>query len=215
MGAIKELDNFYVHSELARRGIEWIVNPPSASNFGGSWEVMIKLVRKVLTHTIHRQVLTDESLRTIFCEAEYVVNSRPLTVPSSDAKDAKPLTPNQVLHLKEAEPEIMPFDDADSYSKRRWKQNQVLAQSFWRRWSQEYVKDLQHRQKWPETSQNLKTDDVVLVVDPASPRPHWPIARVVDVKHSSDGLIRSATVKSAYWTLVRPVNKIVKLFSPG
>ena len=214
LGAMKELDTFYVRSELQRKNIDWVLNPPAASNFGGCWEAMIRLVRKVLTHSINRQVLTDEISRTLFCEAEFVVNSRPLTTPSDDMRDATPLTPNQILTLKGSEPCIADFDESDSYSRKRWKQVQYLAQQFWQRWTKEYVSDLQRRQKWSHTSANLAEGDIVLVADPASPRSSWPLAKVVKVKKSADGLVRSATVQSAHWTLVRPINKMVKLFTP-
>lgn len=45
-------------------------------------------------------VLNDESLRTLMAEVESIVNSRPLTFPSSDAKDMHPLTPNHILTMK-------------------------------------------------------------------------------------------------------------------
>ena len=78
VGALKEIDDFYIKTELGFKSVEWLTNPPTPSNFGGTWEAMIRLVRKVLSHSINRQVLTDEALRTLFCEAEQIVNSRPL-----------------------------------------------------------------------------------------------------------------------------------------
>ena len=187
------------------------MNPPTTSNFGGAWESMIRLVRKALTHSIHRHVLTDESLRTIFCEAEYIVNSGPLT---ASPDDPTPLTPNQLLTLKVSESRIVQFDERDQFSTKRWKLVQVIAQNFRKRWKQEYLNELQIRQKWCHTAQNLAPGDIVLIEDPAAPRTHLPVATVAEVRRSSDGLVRSATVKNAYSTLVRPVNKLVKLFTP-
>ena len=124
------------------------------------------------------------------------------------------MTPNKIIHLKGPEPPICQFDESDSFSRKRYRQIQVLAQDFWRRWSTEYVTELQRRQKWSTTSKNLAVGDVVLAVDPTTPRTHWPVARVIEIKRSNDGLVRSATIKSIYWTLVHPVNKLVKLFTP-
>ena len=42
----------------------------------------------------------DESLRTFFCEAEAIVNSRPLIVDISDPDSPSPLTPNHLLTVK-------------------------------------------------------------------------------------------------------------------
>ena len=41
---------------------------------------------------------------------------------------------------------------------------------------------------------NLKINDVVLVVDEDSPRGQWPLGLVVNVETSSDGLVRAAEV---------------------
>ena len=43
--------------------------------------------------------LTDESLNTLLCEVEAVLNHRPLTEISSDPDDAEPLTPNHIYSL--------------------------------------------------------------------------------------------------------------------
>ena len=52
---------------------------------------------------------------------------------------------------------------------------------------------------------------MVIVVDPNSPRAHWPIGRVTEVYPGSDGVIRSAKVKTRLNELVRPVTKICLL----
>ena len=41
--------------------------------------------------------LTEDTLHTLFCEVEAIVNSRPLGVISSDAKDLEVITPNRLL----------------------------------------------------------------------------------------------------------------------
>ena len=51
---------------------------------GGVWERMIRSVRNVLDALLRSNALQldDESLRTLMCETEAVVNNRPLTVDS-------------------------------------------------------------------------------------------------------------------------------------
>ena len=48
----------------------------------------------------HGRNLDDESFRTLMAEVECVINSRPLTTPSSDPGDLDPLTPNHILTMK-------------------------------------------------------------------------------------------------------------------
>ncbi|KAK7913477.1 hypothetical protein WMY93_013688 [Mugilogobius chulae] len=80
------------------------------------------------------------------------------------------------------------FSSADSYTRRRWKQVQYLADVFWRRWSQEYLSTMQQRQKWFKVRRNFEVGDLVVIVDPTSPRASWPLARVLETRPDSKGL---------------------------
>ena len=84
---------------------------------------------------------------------------------------------------------------------------------FWRRWTKEYVPQLIKRQKWHKQHRNLRVGDVVLVADLRYPRGQWPLAVVTRVKEGRDGLIRTATVRTAKSTLTRPVTQLCLLES--
>ena len=75
------MDDEKIKAELLKENIDWIRNPATASNFGGVWERQIRSVRNIMAALMkqHGHSLNDESLRTLLCEAEAVVNSRPLT----------------------------------------------------------------------------------------------------------------------------------------
>ncbi len=179
---------------------------------GGVWERIIRSIRKIMQALLREQVLDDEGLLTLFCEIESIINGRPLTKVSDDPQDANALTPNHLLLLKSNAcfpPGI--FVKSDSYSKRRWKQVQYLADVFWRRWTREYLPVLQMRQKWQTIKRNLTVDDIVLVVDESLARGYWPLARVVEVTKGRDELVRSVRVKTAKTELVRPIDKLCLL----
>ena len=80
--AVEEMDDGKIKAELLKDGIDWIKNPAKASNFGGVWERQIRSVRGVMNALIkqHGQRLDDESLRTLICKSEAIVNGRPITV---------------------------------------------------------------------------------------------------------------------------------------
>jgi len=83
--------------------IEFKMNVTSASHIGGIWKRPFRTVRSVLSGLLedHAQQLDDESLRTLFTEAENIVNSRPLTTDNlSDPEARQPITPNHLLTLK-------------------------------------------------------------------------------------------------------------------
>jgi len=83
--------------------IEFKMNVPSAFHMGGIPERLVRTVRSVLSSLLedHAQQLDDESLRTLFTEAENIVNNRRLTIDNlSDLEAPEPITPNHQLTLK-------------------------------------------------------------------------------------------------------------------
>ena len=211
--AISEWNDKQIHEFLLQRNIKWLFNPPAGSHFGGVWERCIRTVRKVLVALMKEQTLDDEGLTTLMCEVEAIVNRRPITKSSDDPSDAEALTPNHLLLLRSG-PKLPPgvFTKEDTYSRRRWRQVQYLADVFWRRWIREYLPQLQERQKWVYPSRNFAVDDIVLVVDDRVPRSSWPLGRITSVcKNSTDGRVRSVTVKTRTSLYDRPVDKVVLL----
>ena len=209
-----EIDRQKVIQAARRRDIDWRFNPPNASHMGGMWERMIRTIRRVLCALLNPNVrLSDEILCTIFCEAENLINSRPLTKVSQDVDDESPLTPNHLLLLSGNY--SLPWSvvhKADTYRK-RWRHVQLLVEHFWRRWVKEYLLQLHGRQKWTAKQPNMKVGDIVLLVDENSPRGAWPLGRVIDVHEGRDGLVRSVRIRTKSTVLVRPVTKLVLLES--
>ena len=82
------------------------------------------------------------------------------------------------------------------------------ADNFWSRWSQEYLVQLQARQKCIHPKRNLKVNDMVLLAGENLPRSQWPLARVVKVFPGDDGLVRSVEVRHKNTTKIRPINKL-------
>ena len=104
--ALNEMDQDKIKSDLRKRNCDWIefnFNAPKASHMGGVWERQIRTIRSVLPALLERNgsQLYDKALRTFTCEAEAVVNSRPLTIENlSDPEAPEPITPNHLLTFK-------------------------------------------------------------------------------------------------------------------
>ena len=159
-------------------------------------------------------VVNDESFRTLLAEAENIVNSRPLTFPSSDPDDLEgPLTPGHILTMKSKIVMLPPgnFQRADLYFRKRWKRVQYLVEVFWTRWKKEYLNTLQMRTKWNRPKRNFKVGDIVLVVDERTSRNLWPLAGVIDVMPDSMVMVRSVKNKTATSMLEQPNAKQVLL----
>ena len=133
VGAERELQEAFVslnqdHNEraLSKKGIKWSFNPPAGSHHGGAWERM-----KILCSVLHQQTLDDEGFHTVLCEAEAVLNYRPITKLSQDPNDLEALTPNPLLLLKgKPVPPRGLLDVKDLYARRRWKQVRTSRISF-------------------------------------------------------------------------------------
>lgn len=210
--SMKEWNTSRIAKHLQQKGIHWRFNPPAGSHHGGSWERLIRSVRKVLNFTVKEQVLDEEGLHTLLCEAEAVINSRPITKASSDFNDLEALTPNHLLLLK-VEPELPPgvFNKDDQYANRRWRQVQYLADIFWKHWCREYLTQLQERQRWSAPGRNFCVGDVVLIVDETSPRNSWPLGKILETFPDSRGFVRQVKVKTKTNELCRPITKLCLL----
>jgi len=223
--SLKEMDNTRIKNFLLNHNADWIVwqkNPPLASHMGGVWERQIRSARRILTALLdeHKELLNEESLRTVMVETEAIINSRPLTVETiNDSDSSLPLSPSNLLTMKSDV--ILPppgiFESPDKYSRKQWRRVQHVANEFWHRWRKEFLSSLQERQKWLKTTRNLQIGDIVILKED-SERNKWPLARVVEVEADGDGKVRSARLKVAnlnnsykHEFLRRPISKLVLL----
>ena len=80
--------------------------------------------------------------------------------------DLQPFAPNHLL-LQRTVRTLPPgtFVKEDMLLTKFWRQTQILADHFWRRWVKEYVPALQDRKKWHRPRRNAQVGDLVLVVD--------------------------------------------------
>ena len=150
--------------------IEWNFIPPHAPHMGGAWERLIRSVKDILRHLIGERLLNDEELVSFLCEAEKILNDRPLTRMGSDPRDATPLTPSHLLLLRgnDSSP-----NTESSHVRRRWQVIQGIANRFFERFISEYIPQLQVRSKWARTRENIQVNDGVLIADDDAP---WEVA---------------------------------------
>jgi hypothetical protein len=215
--AVQEMDHDRIRTFLLEQScdwIEWEKNPPESSHMGGVWERQIRTVRNVLSSLLKDTParVDDETLRTLFVEVEAIVNSRPLAVDNLNDETADPLTPNHLLTMKSKVllPPPGAFERADLYCRKRWRKVQHLANEFWQRFSKEYIRVSQIRQKWNTVRRNVAVNDIVLVLEKDLPRNRWSKGRIVEVFPGEDGLVRHASVKTGPNTVLkRPITKLV------
>ena len=83
--------------DAANKGIKWNWNPCLGSHFGGVFESLIKVAKKILKAIVGNAGLNDDNLQTAFKEVEGLMNARPLTYAGTDTRDEPVLTPNNFL----------------------------------------------------------------------------------------------------------------------
>ena len=66
---------------------------------GGVWKRQMRTVRAILTALLQQERVDDDTLHTVFCVVEGIVNGRPIAKLSNDPNGDAPLTPNHLLLL--------------------------------------------------------------------------------------------------------------------
>ena len=154
--------------------------------------------------------LPTRKLSTVLTQVEACLNSRPLVPLPNDEDGFQALTPGHFLIGRPLE--VLPdysFKCVDSLTAlRRWKLCQALTNHFWRRWSREYLTNLNRFTKWHHPSRNIKIGDMVILCEDSIIPTKWPLARVVDVHPGRDNLVRVATIKTSNGTYTCPVTKL-------
>ena len=191
---------------MARKGITWQFNPPHAPHRGGTWERVVGLFKKTLSGISKGDVLHYDTFATAVVEAEGILNKRPLTHISTDSRDMEALTPNHLLapstiHLRQ-QPEVRAAKDVAEGLRNSWRRAQSRVDAFWRDFKRDYLSLLHSRSKWRRTHDNLKINDLVILVEDCKDRNQWKMGRVVGTTNS-DGHVRKAEI-------MRPDGKVVQ-----
>lgn len=80
------------------------------------------------------------------------------------------------------------------YLRKRRRRVQVLANTFWARWRNKYVLNLQGRQKWTKEHRDAKVNHIVLSQDDSSPSHQLKFGKIVEVCPGHDGRVRKVKV---------------------
>ena len=197
----------------ADEGIAFHFIPPCSPHFGGLWEAGVKSVKYHLRRVLGNCNFTYEELNTALVQIEALLNSRPLTPISMDPEDLMPLTPAHFLIGRPLTSLPTPNYEDNSVSQlTRYQRIEKLRQHFWKRWSKEYIAELQQRAKWRSGAGQLKMNTLVILKDDNLPPLKWKMGRIIAVHPGLDGINRVADVKTANGTVRRAFSKICPLF---
>ncbi|XP_061724312.1 uncharacterized protein LOC133530418 [Cydia pomonella] len=198
-----------VNGFASSNGIDLKFSPAYSPNFGGLWEAGVKAAKFHLKRVVGSSNLTFEELTTLFTQVEAILNSRPLTPLSSDPSDLSPLTPGHFLIGRPLA--SLPSPPTQKMNLNRYHHLEALRQHFWKRWTREFLSDLQQRVKWRATGQGVKLGDLVILKDDNLPPLKWSLGRVETLHPGSDGVTRVVDVRTGKGLVRRAVSKLCSL----
>ena len=161
----------------------------------------------------------------IIKEIQAIVNNRPLTYVSSDMDDLQVLSPSHLIYGKQIDlvateeidnsqfdPSCMGKEHLEKMAFRRAQ----LIQNFRSRFQNEYLATLRQRHAHVLKKQGISDDiiqvgDVVTIHSKDHPRRDWKLGVIQELLRGSDGLTRTALVKTNYGVSSRPVAKLYPL----
>ncbi len=185
--------------------IDWKLNPPYASHYGGVFERLIGATKRALYHVLpDTRAVTLEQFITALSIVEGILNSRPLTYLGGELEDI-PLTPSHFLYGASPTSTFRIKGDAQGRVSlaRRWLQVQELGDMFWERLQKEIPPFLQaSTQSIRGDFRDVRVNDVVVFLHPER-RSRWPLARVLTVHPGGDGRVRTVDLRLADGRVLR------------
>lgn len=191
------------------KGIEWEFITPNAPHEGGIWEAAVKSMKHHLRRIMGPQKYSYEGISTLISGIEACMNSRPICAMSDDPTDSLALTP---AHFLIGGPIKLPINEEmespPRTANRLFKEIQFQTQSFWNKWSQEYITSLINRPKWREEHKNIRKGQLALIKNDNLAPTYWLMGRIIETFKGEDGKIRSARLKTETGTLERSIRKL-------
>lgn len=203
----KEIKDF-----LSLRETQWVFIPPRSPHWGGLWESSIKSTKYHIKRVIGDSHFTFEILSTVLAQIEAILNSRPLCALSNDPLDLEVLTPGHFLigsSLTSFPERSLENTNANRLS--MWKNMTKIHQAFWKRWSVEYLNQLQNKPKWLVQRNNIKINDLVLIKEENVPPLQWPRARVTEIIPSADNNVRVVKLRTKDSEFTRSISRLCPL----
>ena len=120
--------------------------PPGAPHFGGTWERLIGMSKRLFFNIAGFRKLHEDSFSTLICQVEALLNSRPLTSVSSDIHDVESLI---LGHFLTGMTTGLSSDTTISSNNRGagklWNNVNSIMKECWTRFLKEYLPTLRQR----------------------------------------------------------------------
>jgi hypothetical protein len=203
---------FRLLAKIIPSHIRWRFIPERAAWWGGFWERLVQMTKRVLKTVLHLLTLSFEELQTVLHETSMVLNQRPLIKSGSDDS---PLTPAMFLFGVPSIAGVFrpPVPELGASLSRIWTAHRRVALHLQSRWKQEYFRTLR---QWRQNRRGHpfrypRPGDVVLIHQDNRNRSSWPIGVVESLIQGTNGVCRAAYVRVGKTTTRRPIEKLFEL----
>ena len=160
--AEKVISSLKVRDFCASHGVQWQFITERSPFRGGFYERLNRSLKKPLKIVLGKAMLSYVEMYTVLTDIECAINQRPLTYQGSDPKDLSAITPAH-LALGRSLSSLPNFSEKETSIQVRYKYLQRLQDHFWKRWSKQYLPQLQTRQKWRVKMPSVAVNDIMFV----------------------------------------------------
>ena len=165
--------------------------------------------KRLLFNIAGSRKLQEDSFSTLICQAEALLNSRPLTSVSSDIRDVESLTSGHFLTtMTTGLPADTTISSNDRETEKLWNNVNSILNEFLTRLLKEYLPTPRQRRKWHSTVDGIELVDMVWILENNTPRGVWPVGGVQKVNKGKDNVVRSCLVKTPKGNFVKPAIKL-------
>ena len=197
---------------LAVRRIKWKFNLSRAAWWGGFFERLVGIMKRSLSKTIGRKLLTFPELEEVLLDVECTMNNRPLCYQGEEFEH-QVITPNILLRGK---PEVLLEEDLDKLAQGTQLTKRIIftrksKEQLRKRWISEYLYALEERKRQFGGGADIipKTGAIVLLKEDTKNKSLWKLGRVIASIHGRDAVVRGLKLKLGNGNIVeRPLQLV-------
>jgi len=191
-------------------GFEWLLNPPLAKWWGGTYERLIGVVKNALANWNLKKLPNERQLTVILCEVEALVNSRPLL---KHSKEQIAITPSHLITGKPLvyrPPVLGPSSQKDDIEE-VYNETKLFRSRLWENLQKRYITSLRRFFRRKASTRNPVVGELVLLKDEDLKRCSWPIGVIQEVFSGSKGPRTARVLTQSGHLVIRDISHLVPL----
>ena len=140
---MEEWNSSGVADDFRAQGVSWTFNVPLASHRAGVFERLIRSARRHLHEILSKDSIDVTVFKTTLIVVEGILNRRPITRVSCDAKDIDALSPSDLLYpgvrAHSSVNIVPPLTTSGEEFRGAYRKARSMVDRFWRLWVSDYL----------------------------------------------------------------------------